>query len=332
MTSLKKLWGVDKESVHAALHRSILLLLDVLADHAVELDPEECAFHRTALRKVKDGFEQDPEADEISILSGGAAKSIVSYNESVENFHRAQDFELRGIVSVMGAALLRLSTGTETASQNLRRVERDLARASQIDDIRLLKSKLAAALEVICSEAERQEHLTEELRTELADMQGPAAQPKSTGSPQSHEAEEAIRQAAADGGYYLLVVVLERLETINARYGYEVGDQVLEIFSKHVAENLPKPDQVFRWRGACFVAIISRAAGLEAVRADSRRLTHSRLEHSVDTGGRSMLLTLSRASTVIPLNKPADALRISERIDAFAAEQNRRNSEQTRRN
>ena len=323
MTSLKRLWGVDRENVHAALHRAIILLLDASADHAVELDPEECAFHRTALRKVKEGFEEDPAAEEILMLSGGAAKSIATYNESVENFHRGQDFELRGIVSILSAALLRLSTGTETASQNLRRVERELARASQIDDIRLLKSKLAATLEVICSEAERQEHLTTELRSELADMP-PAAREKGGGSSQSREAEEAIRQAAATGGHFVVVVVLERLETINARFGYEVGDQVLQVFNRHVQETLPKPDRVFRWRGPCFVAVISRPAGLEAVRADSRKLTQSRLEYTVDTGGRSVLLTVGRAATVIPLSKPADAIDIAKKIDAFAAEQNRR--------
>ncbi len=325
MTSLKRLWGAEKESEEAALQRVILLLLDASADHAAELDPEECAFYRSALRKVKEGFLNYSAVEDIATLGGGAAKSIATYNESVEKYHRGHDFELRGIVSIMGAALRRLSAGAETASQNLRRVERDLARASQIDDIRLLKSKLAATLEDICHEAERQEVLSTELRADLADLPASVATPDpSGGTQQLREAEEAISQAAAAGNHCLVVVVLERLETINARFGYEVGDQILHVFSKHVTESFPAPDQVFRWRGPCFVAIVSRPAGIEAVRTEVRRLTSARLEHSVDNGGRSMLLTVARSATVLPLGRRLDALGISKKIDGFAAEQNRR--------
>ena len=47
---------------------------------------------------------------------------------------------------------------------------------------------------------------------------------------------------------------------INTRFGYSVGNQVFHLYSKHLAQSLQQHDELYRWTGPGFIALIERAA------------------------------------------------------------------------
>jgi GGDEF domain-containing protein len=126
---------------------------------------------------------------------------------------------------------------------------------------------------------------------------------------------------AAGTRAYAAPFFLKSLQVINKRFGYATGDQILLRYSQHLAGHLKEEDQLFRWRGPCFVAILERFEEPDTVRSEVLRIASIGLEHSVESGDRSMLFMVSTAWDLIPISKSSDIAKISRKIDAFAADQ-----------
>lgn len=145
-----------------------------------------------------------------------------------------------------------------------------------------------------------------------------------TGLPGLKKAEERIKELVRAGkGCYAFVFFLERMDTINKRFGFAIGDEILKSFSQATQQRLTSSDQLFRWRGPCFLGLLDRASGFDAVRSDVNKLASARMEHTVENNGRSILLSLSRAWTLIQISPGEDAGAVLRKIDAFASEQSR---------
>ena len=68
-------------------------------------------------------------------------------------------------VEMLAKSLLRVCHSSEKSASALRHVERDLAKASQLQDIRELRLKMADCIQVVCNEAEAQETQFQEMKT-----------------------------------------------------------------------------------------------------------------------------------------------------------------------
>jgi GGDEF domain-containing protein len=58
--------------------------------------------------------------------------------------------------------------------------------------------------------------------------------------------------------HYIVVAVLSKLQAVNQRFGYTVGDEVLCEFAARVAGNLCNDAQFYRWNGPTLVAVLKR--------------------------------------------------------------------------
>jgi diguanylate cyclase (GGDEF)-like protein len=106
-----------------------------------------------------------------------------------------------------------------------------------------------------------------------------------------------------------------RIEVINTRFGREAGDQVMLIMSQQVASKLRPNDQVFRWHGPCFVALVERGNSLEAVRAEMGRALAPRKDHTIVLGDRTILVPLSLSWVAVPLWQQNDPKEVFQQVE-----------------
>jgi diguanylate cyclase (GGDEF)-like protein len=308
------------------------LLLEAVACHAIESEPLELLAFQTCLREIVAKMEQSNNEAAMLVLTGEAIKSIETYNRSVQRSLGSQVKELQSIVSIFTRSMLQLSKGTAGSAAKLRHIERQIEKSSQTEDLRVLKTQLEESLEIICEEAAEQERRSDQIASELRDtMSRPAAAAvlseavadldMITGLPNFRSAEEAIRSAiAARKGTYAVLFCVDRLEVINGRFGFSVGDRILMLFGQHLAQRLTKDDRLFRWRGPGFLALIDRSGPEISIRAEVARVVSARLEQEIELGDRSILLPIS-ASWMLTGVADSTLDKISKKLDAFLGTQ-----------
>jgi GGDEF domain-containing protein len=84
-------------------------------------------------------------------------------------------------------------------------------------------------------------------------------------------------------------LTLECLQRVNATYGSEIGDQIIRCFAGQLQRNPPEGDRLFRWAGACLLAVAPRPTSLQTVTREFGRLMKRKLEYTVPTETRSVL-------------------------------------------
>jgi len=141
-----------------------------------------------------------------------------------------------------------------------------------------------------------------------------------TGLLSKKEAMKAI-QAAVESprNKFLAIAVVSRVQAVNARFGYSIGDRVLATFAEHFRGNLGAHDQLFRWEGAAVIAVLEREERLEKVRMEIRRFIEVKLEKTIEVGNRTVLLPISASWSIFPVAPPMDEL--LKKMEAFVAAQ-----------
>jgi diguanylate cyclase (GGDEF)-like protein len=135
------------------------------------------------------------------------------------------------------------------------------------------------------------------------------------------EAEDsAARALAAQTPTYAVAVRLDRFDTITKRFSHTAGNHALMLVSQHVAQQLSNSDQLFRWRGPAFLALLDRQAQGAAVRAEMTKMFAERLRYEVEIGNRTVLLPLSVSWSVFQLGNFHDVHALGIQLDAFVNE------------
>ena len=127
--------------------------------------------------------------------------------------------------------------------------------------------------------------------------------------------------AAAGRLGFVLVFFVKNVDVVNRRYGFTAGDTVLQKFASHLRSSFKANEQLFRWRGPCFVVISERFLSMEPAQAEAHRFGTRGPEIHVEGNDRSMLIRLTAATQVIPVARGSDISEITLKIDHFAAEQ-----------
>jgi len=305
--SLKKYLDSRPEQVAAALLRMVRLLLQGLDLHAVKGDAADCEKYRADIRHIGDSLGERPAASEVLVAAGTIVKAMEEYNSRTSRFIRVQCAELQTMVGMLTKTMATLASGSESSITRLQAIEKQLHKASMIEDFQTARLRLAECLENLRGEIARQREESQRTVAEIAshltksqERAAPSAavraerrQDPVTGLPGRPEAEAALVELATKNRRaYAVVFVIERLELINVRFGYAAGDQVLLLFSQHLAQSLSGADQLFRWSGPALLALLKREGTPTEVREELTRITAPRLEKTVHVGGRSVLLPL----------------------------------------
>ena len=318
--SIKRLLN---EQDHAADHplRIAQILLRGMGVHAVEGDPDGFRAFRTAMEESADSLGMAVTEAAALVVVSAALRALEEYNRGAENYLHAGGNDLRGMVKMLTAAIAEFAAAGDQNITNLRQIETRVTSASQSQDIRAIKAHLANCIQEIRKESERQKAATTStvtrLQEDLEHARTGAVDPI-TGLPPRSKAVEAFGQLFANNTpAFAACMAIDQMQSVNVTFGSEVGDQVLRYFAAFVRRHLPEKDEVFRWAGACLVALLPRDQDLATVKKEISRVIEQRIEYSIETPSRDALLPIKARWTVIPF--PELRQDLIESIDAFAS-------------
>ena len=114
-------------------------------------------------------------------------------------------------------------------------------------------------------------------------------------------------------------MILSRFQPIAARFGRAAGDLMLSRFREMMEIRIVAPDQLFCWAGPAMVAILERPQPLTVIRLLVKRLVDVRAEETFQIGERSVMIPISSAWSVFPLEATPAAT--EKHIHAFISSQ-----------
>ncbi len=324
--SLRKFLLLSDEEREEAILRGLKLLLHGIWLHAVEGDRTDYDAFRADLAGLEAKLDEANTPPEILFLIGSVLKALEEYNNRTMKTLRQRASELQSMVGMLTRTVSSVSVANDRTATRLHDIEQQLEKTSEIESIVVLRLRLSECLDAIRQEAE--EHKKEaastvqELHQGLQIIQSAAEAHTQidsvTGLPLRARAEQAFAQAIQlRRSYFAAVFVVERVQSINVRFGYAVGDEVLRCFQRWLVQNLSASDRLFRWNGPAIVVLLERPGPLEKVRGEISKLTKTRLEQTVAIGSRSVLLPVSTGWTVMPVAPPGKLL--LHRIDGFVS-------------
>ena len=325
MISLARFLNIDREQAEACF-KIINLLLEAIRQHAVEGDAAELAKFRKDVSDALNRMVPDTTAADLLIAAGSVTHNLEQYNRRISVSVRQHSAELQNIISMLTQAMISVSDSGERSAARLQEIEKQLVSASVVEDVRVLKARLGECLENIREERKLQNEQATKVVHELQKTIEQAPKPKqadkgvdqATGLPDRAAAEAALAEcAAANESAYTLVFIADRIQLINARFGYAAGDEVLKTIQTHVQKNLQPKDTLFRWRGPSFLALLKRTDPVDCVRAEITQIVMSRLQKTFDIGNRSVLLPIGMQWALFPVSSASRLL--VHKIDHFVA-------------
>jgi GGDEF domain-containing protein len=337
--SLKRFLDADREKLQA-LERMVDLLLQGILVHTIEGASQDYASLRYRIRGIAEAISKAKAGQDYLIQAGALNSSLEEYRRRTDKYFEQRRAEMKNIIHMLTATISAISEASHENLRRLRSIEEDVSGAAQIEDVRLIKSKLDECLQEIRSETARQkahtsrmiEELTGELRNAqtsmLSDRAGgdqrkPCASAPAqtldlaTGLPGRVAAENAIERACHElAPVFVGVIVLDSLPAIHIKYGHSAA-QVLQAFVNDIAQKLSHADELFRWTDPTLLALLRSSAKIDRARAEFARLLEQKFEHTIQTASHVVHFPVAKRWSVLPLeSSPAQTYR---KIDSFIA-------------
>lgn len=310
---LKYLQNKDSE-LAPTLIRAMSLVLEGVALHAIAVDDYDRTTFQESIRKNnRDLTNEDINSEQTMLIAGSVIHALEGHGRSTEHQINTRVRELQSIISLLVSTLSRAFHGSHESVSNIQNIDKLLNKTLELDDLRVIKSRLEECLQTVRTEAER----TEKNSAGLAEVvHGVVARPHVTdalafcepelnpisGLPGKSRCQSALEAALADAGKFFVVPMqIDRLEAVKSRLGDEACHQVVFMVTESLAKKLQKTDQLFHWEGASFVALLERNHPVEVVKREITRITGARIELTVRVGARLVLVPVTFSYLALPL-------------------------------
>ena len=329
MISIKRyLTEYSKLSAEKGYPRILCLVLEGLARSAIEGDPSELEQFAGSISTLTESLREAGGVAEAFLIAEAALAALADYNQRTRVFLHQPRLELQNMIAMLTETITSMASGCETSVRRLQNVEQKIERARDIGDVQQLKGQLLECLEQVRAETEQQQKVratTGQIQAELeSSRQRMVSATKEldpiTGLPAAAEANEALRLCLKqDRRFYAAAFVVQRIQSINMRFGYDLGDQVLKAFRDHLRLSLSESDRLFRYRGPTIIALIDRAQPVERVRVEMKRIGENSKGRTFEINGREVIIAINANWTVVPVED--SELSVRAQIDTFIASQ-----------
>jgi GGDEF domain-containing protein len=330
IVSIKRYLDICDGGDETSLRQVVASLVARLGECAVDCDPRELESIRREIRDIHQSLTPDLPDESLGILAISAAQALENYNKRVGRILGKQATVYRTIAGALVDSLMRIAGDQTESAQGLVRIGEELERGAAFMDLPSLKQHLDQSLHALRAAVESEKSaskaMIDKLRIEMENSRHPGgaqtepdADP-ATGALLQEDCVTAIQQAVGKGkGHYIVVMVVNHVQPINARFGRDAGDWMLLRFKEHVEYHLLPSDRLFRWTGPAMVAVLERPEGVAAVRALCARVLDARLEVTYRIGARLVLIPISAAWSTFPVTSTAESLK--QQIETFIAAQ-----------
>jgi GGDEF domain-containing protein len=264
---------------------------------------------KTGLTAILSRITEQATVEELTNAVDTATDLLRKYHSGAAQRASQQLMELKGVMRTMTETITFLSESRSTVVHQLTFVERQLEAATELDDIRLLRPRLAECLELVRQEtarlqAESAAH-TEAVRQKmgLGNQSGDAAPSRrlgsldvATGLPNRSAAERLIAEKSGSGlRCSLAVFVPERLGFVAKRHGREAEDEVLLHVAQHLTKLIPSGSYLYRWTGPALLALRVSSDTPEHDEQVWRHIAGKSCEKTIGNERRSALLRITLA-------------------------------------
>ena len=309
-----------------------LLLLRAAVDHAVRCNAAEFEAFQQRSREAMRELKEHNSSSEILIAAGAVAESLAHYNKHTQEQVDALAGESRSVLEKFVSHLTSIYDDPQS-EQTLQ----DLRAAVAEPPTAAAQRKVEECLNRLSQEAADRSRQARELADRLQDrvtileqtISSPASTPAPnvaanaavdpcTGLAVRAEGEAAIRRAVSEGTPgYVAVFYLHRMALTNARFGEAIGNQVIMFASQHLATAIARQnDQMFRWTGPAFVAVLERVEAMLTVNNEVQRTISSPISRFFETPTRSVYLPIKITGDIVPLEGNSYA-EVADKIERF---------------
>jgi len=202
-------------------------------------------------------------------------------------------------------------------SSQLRELAGELEAVAELDNLSLIRDRLAEDVDWLRTSADSMEHdetaLAERLQKELRAVRGRlheaeclAARDCLTGLANRREAERLmLRRIEAGRPFCILLFDLDNFKQVNDGLGHRVGDQLLKAFSNRLASQFRSDDVTSRWGGDEFLVVMNSAMPEALVKASmvAQRLSG---QYSMELAEGAVNLCIS-ASVGVAQHEPGES-------------------------
>ncbi len=288
---------------------ALALVLQRLCDIAVDWDPVETGNFRDEMHMIAGGLAPDLPQKEQLVVAEAAMQAVESHHRKVVQMVEKQYGDFQAIIKMLEDSIVRIAGPNVESAQSLLRVDEELERGAGFRNLNALRQHLTTCLPEVRKEIEHEmvasRALIERLQIEIESIAEPGKEAvrkrvdSATGLPGQPECLAAIREVIAKGTrHYALVMVVNRVEPIAARFGKDAGDWMLGRFREYVENQFGETDLLFRWGGPALVAIVERAQTFDQVRTFVKRIFEAPINETIDVNGRSVFVPITAAWSV----------------------------------
>jgi diguanylate cyclase (GGDEF)-like protein len=253
---------------HACLD-SYLAALGDMEKHVVEVEQEEAARHRQALRQIRTGLDSETDARSLQAAKAALESELRRYGQQARQAIRRKETDVREILAMLAKATAAMTDQNDRHTADFRGLATELEAVSELETLSQIRQRLAHGVRRLkeCVDSMVQENrasvdrLQDELkvfRRRLEQAEAAASTDALTGLANRREAEKTIR-LRIDAGRSVCIMLfdLNGFKNINDRHGHTVGDQVLKAFAQRLSAQYRSGDVVCRWGGDEFLAILA---------------------------------------------------------------------------
>jgi hypothetical protein len=241
--------------------------------------------------------------------ASGAAETVRSLMaqkaEEVQEKSVRQAVEMQHIFGMFNEALITLAEGKDRSVARLNRVQEYLQQAGKIEDIVAIRSMLSETVRFVKTEsAQAQESASRELARfeqeagKLREFIG-GQRLELGGRPEGvARIREVLGSLPPGEGLFVVVFLLDRLQSFVQRYGANVAEELVLKVIKERVQPLSSGQTTFRWTPASLAAIFTGRWDITSLRKQVSDLNAAPLVHRIAVGGRKAALTMKPSHMV----------------------------------
>lgn len=316
----------DPRVLEAALQMG-RLLLDGIATHLIHgREADWKAFGRT-VKGLLHRMDEPPTALGLLGIASEAVEALDTCSQSTARYLREENEQMQSMVAMLTDTVADLSGQTDAHVARLQTIERQIERASGLDDIRTLSASLESCLLAVREAAAQQRNGSAATVRRLQD-QIDAAQTRAVQNrtpPRFSEAEIDLVTEPSDGPPekactgYVAVFKLQRADHIASRFGEGARHQMLTLVGQSLKAVLEPDDRLLRWKGTSFVMFLHSAATIQEVRARLSQAVAATGQQYIEVGRKSALLSVGVDWIVFPEAQCPSLDAVFAEVDSFLA-------------
>jgi diguanylate cyclase (GGDEF)-like protein len=322
-----------RPSMPAEIIQHLQILIRGIALHAIEGDPNDLRFLRERMSGIADSLNDESSPDDLLVGIGKTLRALEEYNRRSAVIFNGQVDELRGMLSTMTSTVMFITSSSETSVKQLSVIESKLQRAHTLEDTRRVKEYMADCLTLVRTESQR---LQTDARTKINSLRSDVerlssrlkaassedSQDPVTGLPGRFVAEDAIAAKILAGkDFSIALFALDRMVSINGRFGHQVGDEILVTGARILAQKLTGTT-LYRWSGPAFAAVFDPSVSASVAESRAHQAASLRVEKNIETDNRTVLIV---ATASCQLQRVAGKMlpdSVFKNMDAFVAARN----------